>query len=80
MVVSPSTLRLTWAVVEETPPGDLLYLSDAMLIELLSRHVAQQVLLSREEVFALCDYLGSKLSLIRDITESRLPSGFYYPV
>ena len=72
MLISTSILRLTWTVVEEAPPRDLLHLSDTMLVRLLLQHVAQKILLSAEEVCALYGYLGSKVSLIRDIAESSL--------
>ena len=72
MLISSSMLRLTWAVVEETSPSDLLTLSDTMLIKLLLQHVGKRILLSSEEICDLYGYLGSKLSLIRDLAESRL--------
>jgi hypothetical protein len=72
MPINSSTLRLTWAVVEEASPNDLLTLSDTMLIKLLLQHIAQKILLSGEEVYTLYDYIGSKVSLIRDLAESRL--------
>lgn len=72
MLTDSSMLRLTWAVVEETSPSNLLTLSDTMLVKVLLKHVAQKILLSGEEVCALYGYLGSKVSLIRDTAESRL--------
>lgn len=72
MRMSTSMLRLTWTVVEEASARDLLHLSDTMLVRLLMQHIAQKILLDGEEVCVLYDYLGSKVSLIRDIAESRL--------
>jgi hypothetical protein len=72
MLISTSMLRLTWTIVEEASPRDLLTLSDTMLVKLLIQHVAQKILLTGEEVCNLYDYLGSKVPLIRDIAESRL--------
>jgi hypothetical protein len=69
-------LRLTWAVVEETPPRYLLSLSDTMLVKSLLQNVAQKILLNGDETGALCSYLGSKVPLIRDMAESRLPPEF----
>lgn len=77
MMISASLLRLTWAVVEETSPRDLLTLSDTLLVKRLLQHVAQKILLSGEEVCALYSYLGSKISLIRDLAESRLTQDVY---
>ncbi|MBE9039312.1 hypothetical protein IQ235_00695 [Oscillatoriales cyanobacterium LEGE 11467] len=65
-------LRLMWAAVEATSPRDLLNLSDPMLVKRLLQHVDRNILLSGEEVCALNNYLGSKVSLIRDIADSRL--------
>ncbi len=74
MIISTTMLRLIWAVVEEAPPNDLLHLSDTMLVKLLLHQIAQKILLSGDEVCFLYDYLGSKVFLIRDMAESRLPS------
>jgi len=72
MLISSSTLRLIWAAVEEASPSDLLAFSDTALVKLLLQKVSQKILLCGEEVCALYDYLGSKISLIRDMAESRL--------
>lgn len=72
MLVSPSILRMTWAVAEEALPHDLVALSDAILVKLLLQRVSQKILLNGEEVRALDDYLTANVSLIRDIAESRL--------
>jgi hypothetical protein len=77
MLISTSILRLTWAVVEETSPRDLLTLSDTLLVKRLLQHVTQKNLLSGEEVCALYGYLGSKVSLIRDLAESRSTRDIY---
>ncbi|MCC5635551.1 hypothetical protein LC593_06750 [Nostoc sp. CHAB 5844] len=71
MVIDSSMLRLTWSVVEETPTSDLLSLTDTALIKLLLQQIAGKILLSGEEVCALYSYIGSKMTLIRDIAESR---------
>lgn len=72
MLISSSILRLTWAVVEEASIHEILTFSDTALIKWLLQHVAHKILLSGEEVCALYGYLGSKVSLIRDLAESRL--------
>jgi hypothetical protein len=77
MPISASILRLTWAVVEETSPRDLLMLPDTLLVKQLLQHVAQRNLLSGEEVCALYGYLGSRVRLIRDLAESRLTRDIY---
>ena len=72
MLIGTSILRLVWAVVEEASPGDLLTLSDRMLVKRLSQNVTQKILLSDEEICSLDGYLDSKVLLIRDIAESRV--------
>ncbi|MER3434306.1 MAG: hypothetical protein C4288_12980 [Leptolyngbya sp. ERB_1_1] len=72
MLISSSTLRLIWTTVEEASPSDLLSFSDTALVKLLLQQISRKILLGGEEVCALYDYLGSKMSLIRDIAESRL--------
>jgi hypothetical protein len=72
MVPNASILRLTWAVVEETSPRDILSLPDTLLVKTLLQHITQRILLSGEEICALYGYLGSKVTLIRDMAESRL--------
>ncbi len=72
MLINVSMLRLIWTVIEEAPASDLLNLPDTMLVKLLLQQIAQRTLLTGEEVYTLYGYLGSKLSLIRDLAESRL--------
>jgi hypothetical protein len=71
MLISPSILRLTWAVAEQTSVVDLLNLSDTMLIKLLLQQVAARIALTGEEICALYSYLGSRLLLIREMAEFR---------
>jgi hypothetical protein len=70
-MINASMLRLMWTFIEESHPEDLLDLSDTMLVKLLLQEVAEKILLTGEEVQALYGYLGSKVSLIRDMAESR---------
>ena len=79
MRVSASILRLTWTVVEEMSPNELLTLPDTLLIKRLLQYIAQKILLSSEEIYELYSYLGARVSLIRDIAESRLnPEAYPY--
>ncbi|MCU0549827.1 MAG: hypothetical protein MUC48_10820 [Leptolyngbya sp. Prado105] len=71
MLICASTLRLTWAIVEETSPLDLLSLSDTMLIKLLLQQIARKISLSGDEIHTLYGYLGSRLLLIRELAEAR---------
>jgi hypothetical protein len=70
-MINASMLRLIWTLIEESHPEDLLDLSDTMLVKLLLQQVAEKILLSGEEIHALYGYVGSKVSLIRDMAESR---------
>jgi hypothetical protein len=72
MVISSSTLRLMWDIIERVSPNDLLSLSDTALIKVLLQHLGQETMLSGEEICELYSYLGANLLLIRDIAESRL--------
>ncbi|WP_421655025.1 hypothetical protein [Leptothermofonsia sp. ETS-13] len=71
MLNNTSMLRLVWTVVEETPSNKLLALSDTALVKLILQQISSQILLSGEEVCTLYSYIGSKISLIRDIAASR---------
>lgn len=71
MMTNPSMLRLLWAVIEEMPSHDLLILSDTALISKLLQNISKKVLLSGEEVGILYGYIGSRISLIRDMADCR---------
>jgi hypothetical protein len=77
MDIEPSTLRILWTVVEDMPSQDLLFMSDTALIAMLMKKVtrrnimARKEFLSGEQVHALYGYIGTKLSLIRDMTRFR---------
>ena len=77
-MTNPSMLRLLWAVIEEMPSHDLLILSDTALISKLLQNISKKVLLSSkkvllsgEEVGILYGYIGSRISLIRDMADCR---------
>lgn len=72
MLINPSILRLTWAVVEEIQSCELLELPDTALVRLILQQVARKILLNGEEVRVLHEYISTKLLLIRDMAESRL--------
>lgn len=70
-MTNPSMLRLLWAVIEDMPSHDLLIMSDTALISKLLQNVSKKVLLSGEEVGILYGYIGSRISLIRDMADGR---------
>lgn len=72
MIINPSMIRLTWGAIEETQSHHLLTLTDTALVRLILQQVARKILLSREEAYALHEYISSKTPLIRDMAESRL--------
>jgi hypothetical protein len=71
MIIDPSTLRLFWAVFEDTQSHDLLALSDTALVKMLLQEVSRRILLSGEEVCMLYGYIGDRRQLIRDLAEFR---------
>jgi hypothetical protein len=80
MLISASTLRLAWAVVEETSTLELLNLSDTLLLKLLLQQIATKISLTGEEICALYGYLGSRLLLIRELAESREVQAVVVPI
>lgn len=71
MLINSSLLRLTWTAIEEVRSIDLLSLTDTGLVKFLLQHVSRKILLTGEEVCALYEYLSLKITLIRDLAESR---------
>jgi len=69
--IDTSLLRLTWLVIEESQSPNLLALTDTGLVRLLLQRISKQILLSGDEVCLLYDYISSRISLIRDMAESR---------
>ncbi|MEB3179075.1 MAG: hypothetical protein VKL59_08625 [Nostocaceae cyanobacterium] len=69
MIIDPSTLRLFWAVFEDTQSHDLLTLSDTALVKTLVQEVSRRILLSGEEVCMLYDYIDDRTQLLRDLAE-----------
>lgn len=62
-----STLRLLWAVVEETQTNILI-----QLIQQLLRQLKNKTWLSSEEMNTISTYLSSRVPLIRDLALARL--------
>ncbi len=67
-----STLRLLWAVVEETQTNILIQFNDAELIQQLLRQLKNKTWLSSEEMNTISNYLSSRVPLIRDLALARL--------
>lgn len=71
MGVTSPAMRMVWAVVEDTAGQDLLTLSDTALIALVLQKISQRAWLEAEDVTMLYEYVGSKLSFIRDSASFR---------
>jgi hypothetical protein len=71
MRIDAATLRLTWEVIEEIAPPDLLSMSDTAIAKVILQHISKRLLLSGEELCLLYEYVGSRVPLIRDMAESR---------
>ncbi|MGK7917617.1 MAG: hypothetical protein AB4038_19085 [Prochloraceae cyanobacterium] len=69
-----SNLRNFWYLVEKTNSSSLLNLSDMDLVNHLLRQLENQQLLNLEENDITSDYIYSKITLIRDLADSRLIS------
>lgn len=69
--MTPKILRQLWSVVETAHTMTLLQLDDASLVQWLVKQTTTQVLLDPNETDFLCDYIQSRLTLIRDIAYER---------
>jgi hypothetical protein len=69
--MTPKILRQLWSVVETSQTITLLQLDDASLVQWLVKQTTTQVLLDPNETDFLCDYIQSRLTLIRDIAYER---------
>ena len=72
-----SNLRNFWYLVEKTNSSSLLNLSDMDLVNHLLRQLENQQLLNLEENDITSDYIYSKITLIRDLADSRLISSVW---
>ena len=71
MNIEPLLLRVLWTEVE-TIPNHVVYTSpDNVLSSMLLQQVANEIRLTGEELCQLSAYLGSRLSLIRDMADFR---------
>ncbi len=69
--MTPKIMRQLWTVVEKTQTKTLLQMDDASLVELLAKQTKNQASLDCCEADFLCDYIQSRLPLIRDIAYER---------
>lgn len=69
--MTPFTMRQIWAIVESLPARMLLELDDERLIRHLMAALCDRYNLSSSELAAMADYLRDRLSLVRDVAETR---------
>ncbi|BAY64386.1 MULTISPECIES: hypothetical protein [Calothrix] len=69
--MTPKIMRQLWSVVETAQTKTLLQLDDASLVQWLVKQTNTEALLEQKETDFLCDYIQSRLSLIRDLAYER---------
>lgn len=69
--MTPKIMRQLWSVVETTQTVTLLQLDDDSLVQWLVKQTNTQEMLDAKEVDFLCDYIQTRLSLIRDLAYER---------
>ncbi|MFW9257338.1 hypothetical protein A4S05_27835 [Nostoc sp. KVJ20] len=69
--MTPTIMRQLWSVVETAQAKLLLQLDDASLVQWLVKQTETQVLLDSNETDFLCNYIQSRLVLIRDMAHER---------
>ncbi|OUL32546.1 hypothetical protein BV372_18920 [Nostoc sp. T09] len=69
--MTPTIMRQLWSVVETAHTKTLLQLDDANLVQWLVKQTNTQAFLEPNETDFLCDYIQSRLSLIRDLAYER---------
>ncbi|MFN6569637.1 hypothetical protein [Dendronalium sp. ChiSLP03b] len=69
--MTPKILRQLWSVVENSQTKTLLHMDDASLVQWLVKQTTTQALLDSNETDFLCDYIQSRLALIRDLAYER---------
>jgi hypothetical protein len=69
--MTPTIMRQLWSIVEATQTVTLLQLDDGSLVQWLVKETTKQALLDANETDFLCDYIRTRLSLIRDLAYER---------
>jgi hypothetical protein len=72
--MTPTIMRQLWSIVEATHTVTLLQLDDASLVQWLVKQITNQSFLDAHETDFLCEYIQSRLSLIRDLAYERQQS------
>lgn len=73
--MSPTLLRQFWSLVETTQASLIVSLDDTDLVQMLLKQLQTQSTIKYSDFDVINDYLNSKLTLIRDLAESRIAGG-----
>ena len=71
-MLSNSTLRHIWQIVEKAQARLLLEFTDSELVRWIQIQLESQIFVSDWEINAACNYIQTRIPLIRDLAESRL--------
>ncbi|BAY33427.1 hypothetical protein NIES37_58880 [Tolypothrix tenuis PCC 7101] len=74
-MITAKMMRQLWAVIESTNVNTLLQFDDVALVQLLLQQLKAKQEIDEQADNSLDNYIKSKLPLIRDTAESRLPLG-----
>jgi hypothetical protein len=69
--MNPYLIRQLWSLIEASHSSILLSLDDNSLVRWLMEHISGERSLNANEADNLHHYIRSRLSLIRDVAESR---------
>lgn len=69
--MTPTLLRQLWSLIESAQSSLLLTLDDGSLVQWLLEQLSQRHALNSSETECISGYIHSKLSLIRDLAQSR---------
>ena len=73
-IINPLRLRQIWTLVESSQASLLVRLDDPDLEQWLMRQFTKDQTLSPSESQAMTHYVNSKLPLIRDMAEQKVPA------
>lgn len=73
-IINPLRLRQIWTLVESSQASLLVRLDDPDLEQWLMRQFTKDQTLSPSESQAMTHYVHSKLPLIRDLAEQKVPT------
>lgn len=72
-MMTPKMMRQLWEVVEATQVTTLLQFDDSALVQLLLKQFTAEQPIDAQAKCSLNTYIESRLPLIRDTAEGRLP-------